>query len=39
MKRFKLTAGARIEYFDLIQKKNYVSPRTSLAITLTPKFH
>lgn len=37
MKRFKLTAGARIDYFDLIQKKNYISPRTSLAITLTPK--
>ncbi len=37
MKRFKLTAGARTDYFDLIQKKNYISPRASLAITITPK--
>ena len=37
LSRFKLTAGLRYDYFDLINKKNYVSPRTSLAITITPK--
>lgn len=35
--RFKLTVGLRYDYFNLIQDKNYFSPRTSLAITLNPK--
>ncbi|MBZ0203131.1 MAG: TonB-dependent receptor [Ignavibacteria bacterium] len=38
MKRLKLTAGLRYDYFDLINKKSYISPRTSLAITITPVF-
>ena len=38
MKRLKLTAGVRYDYFDLINKKSYISPRTSLAITITPVF-
>lgn len=37
LKRFKLTAGVRYDYIDIINKKNYVSPRTSLAVTITPK--
>ncbi|HWA07681.1 MAG TPA: TonB-dependent receptor [Ignavibacteria bacterium] len=37
LNRFKFTAGLRYDYFDLIYKKNYLSPRTSLAITITPK--
>lgn len=37
--RFRLTAGIRYDYFALINKKNYISPRTSLAITITPKLN
>ncbi len=37
LKRFKLTAGIRYDYFDLINYKNYISPRASLSVTLTPK--
>lgn len=36
MKRFKLTAGLRYDYFDLINNKNYVSPRTSLSVIISP---
>jgi len=35
--RVKITAGVRYDYFDLINKKNYVSPRVSAAVTITPK--
>lgn len=38
MKRLKFTAGLRYDFFELINKKNYISPRTSLAITITPVF-
>ncbi len=37
LKRFKLTAGLRYDYFDLINHKNYISPRASLSAVLTPK--
>ena len=36
--RLKLTAGVRYDYFDLIDKKSYISPRTSLSIAITPVF-
>lgn len=36
--RLKLTAGVRYDYFDLIDKKSYISPRTSLSIAITPIF-
>lgn len=35
--RVKITAGLRYDYFDLISKKNYISPRVSAAVTITPK--
>jgi outer membrane receptor protein involved in Fe transport len=35
--RFKLTLGLRYDYFGYITDKNYLSPRTSLSITLNPK--
>jgi hypothetical protein len=35
--RVKITAGARYDYFALLNKKNYVSPRASIAVTITPK--
>jgi hypothetical protein len=35
--RFRLTAGIRYDFFDLISQKNYFSPRTSLAVTINPK--
>lgn len=38
MNRVKLTAGVRYDYFKLIYKKNYISPRTSMSITINPKF-
>lgn len=37
MNRVKLTAGIRYDYFDLINKKSYISPRTSIAVTISPK--
>jgi outer membrane receptor protein involved in Fe transport len=37
LKRFKLTAGLRYDYFDLINHKNYISPRASLTASITPK--
>jgi outer membrane receptor for ferrienterochelin and colicin len=37
MKRLKVTAGLRYDYFDLINQKNYISPRVSFTFTLTPK--
>ncbi len=37
LKRFKLTAGIRYDYFDLINHKNYISPRASLSSAITPK--
>ncbi len=37
MNRVKLTAGIRYDYFDLINKKSYISPRTSISVTVTPK--
>jgi hypothetical protein len=30
LKRFKITAGLRYDYFDLINYKNYFSPSVSL---------
>lgn len=36
LKRFKITAGLRYDYFDLINYKNYFSPRVSLSATITP---
>ena len=35
--RFKLAAGIRYDYFDLISHKNYISPRASLSAVITPK--
>jgi outer membrane receptor for ferrienterochelin and colicin len=37
MNRAKLTAGARYDYFNLIEKKGYLSPRVSLSVTISPK--
>lgn len=37
MNRIKFTAGIRYDYFGLINRKSYISPRTSLSITITPK--
>jgi len=39
MNRLKVTAGVRYDYFDLINKKSYISPRTSLSVTITPKLN
>jgi len=36
-RRVKVTAGVRYDYFALLNKKNYVSPRVSAAVTITPK--
>ena len=36
--KFKLTAGLRYDFFSLINKKSYVSPRVSLAYTINPVF-
>lgn len=37
--RLKLTAGVRYDYFDLIDKRSYISPRTSLSVAITPVFN
>ena len=37
LNRVKITAGGRYDYFALIEKKNYFSPRVSAAVTITPK--
>jgi outer membrane receptor for ferrienterochelin and colicin len=39
LNRFKLTAGLRYDYFDLLNNKNYISPRTSLSVKLSEKFN
>ncbi len=35
LSRFKLTLGLRYDYFDLINNKNYISPRTALSVSIT----
>ncbi|RPI18396.1 MAG: TonB-dependent receptor [Ignavibacteriae bacterium] len=37
MKRLKFTTGLRYDYIDLINNKNYISPRVSLSLTISPK--
>jgi outer membrane receptor for ferrienterochelin and colicin len=37
MNRFRLTLGVRYDYFNLIEKKNYISPRASLSTALSEK--
>lgn len=37
--RLRLTAGIRYDYFEMINKKNYISPRASLSVTITPKLN
>lgn len=37
--RLRFTAGVRYDYFAMINKKNYVSPRASLSLTITPKLN
>lgn len=39
LNRFRLITGLRYDYFDYIDSKNYISPRTSLSITITPKLN
>lgn len=39
MTRFKLTLGLRYDYIDLINSKNYVSPRTALSVILSKKLN
>jgi outer membrane receptor for ferrienterochelin and colicin len=39
MKRLKVTAGIRYDYFDLINQKNYLSPRVSFTFTINPKLN
>jgi outer membrane receptor protein involved in Fe transport len=39
LNRFKLTLGLRYDYFDLINNKNYISPRSALSIVLTKKLN
>ncbi len=38
-KKLKLNLGLRYDYFGYINKKNYVSPRASLNISVTQKFN
>ncbi len=37
LKRLKVTAGIRYDYFDLINQKSYVSPRVSFSFIINPK--
>ncbi len=39
LERLKLTAGIRYDYFEMINQKHYVSPRSSLVVTLTPRLN
>jgi hypothetical protein len=34
--RVKFTAGLRYDYVGLINRKNYISPRTAISLTVTP---
>ncbi len=34
--KFELTVGGRLDYFDLLETKTYISPRASLAFSISP---
>ncbi len=35
----KINAGLRYDYFEFLNKKNYISPRASILVPVTPKFN
>lgn len=35
----KINAGLRYDYFEFLNKKNYVSPRASILVPITPEFN